>query len=484
MDLSALLLPFQKKWIADPNPLKVAEKGRQLGFTWIEALWSVLRRLDTKIDHWFVSADELQARQFIGDCRDWLEKLNQFAQVAAEQDLVTLDGTTATVGRLIFPNGSKITALSSSPKAIRGKRGDVTLDEFGFHEYPEEMWKAAQACKRWGDGKRPGHLHVISTHNGPATLFKQIVDAAKSGDNDFSLHRVTIHDAVAQGLADKVPGSHQESFAQGPSRNKAFIRACRRECANADVFAQEHECEPLAASALVKEYDYQKLHHVQPVPTLRLAPGTSSGSALDPARRYGELFIGLDVGIRDLTVAWILEKVYTSADRRPDLTPECLHGYATVGLVEMRGVKIPDQFEVLRRILIRPDGSFYPVSRLRMDWSNIGNPLFTMLNREFGWVVDGVTFSRPFKADAAERAKQFVEQKRVGLPNDRLVRDDICSMRRTVSDKGQLTYEGRSSDSHCDRFWALALALDAAEDTNRAVLYTPEPKKIETREAA
>lgn len=463
----------------------MAEKGRQLGFTWIEAFWSVVRRLETRIDHWFVSADELQARQFIADCREWADKLNKVANALGEPEWIPLDNNTATVGRLIFPNGAKITALSSSPKAIRGKRGDVTLDEFGFHEFPEEMWKAAQACKRWGDGSKPGHLHVVSTHNGPASFFKQIVDAAKSGENDFSLHRVTIHDAVAQGLADKVPGSHQDSFSPGPSRNKAFIRACRRECANADVFAQEHECEPLAASALVKEYDYQKLHHVSPVSILRLAPGISTGAALDPARGYGELFAGLDVGIRDLTCAWVLEKVYTTQDRRPDLTPDCLHGYSTVAMIEMRGVRIPDQFEILRRLFTKLDGSFYPISRMRMDWSNIGNPLFTMLNREFGWVVDGVTMSRPYKADAAERVKQFVEQKRVGLPNDRLVREDVCSLRREVSDKGQLGYEGRTSDSHCDRFWALALALDAAEDSNRTILHHQEPpRRIESREVA
>ncbi|EMR0569828.1 hypothetical protein R0C90_004833, partial [Enterobacter roggenkampii] len=36
-DNSQLLLPYQKRWIADDAQLKIAEKSRRTGLTWAEA---------------------------------------------------------------------------------------------------------------------------------------------------------------------------------------------------------------------------------------------------------------------------------------------------------------------------------------------------------------------------------------------------------------------------------------------------------------
>ena len=36
-DKSQLLLPYQKRWIADSSQLKIAEKSRRTGLTWAEA---------------------------------------------------------------------------------------------------------------------------------------------------------------------------------------------------------------------------------------------------------------------------------------------------------------------------------------------------------------------------------------------------------------------------------------------------------------
>ena len=36
-DPKEVLLPYQKRWIADTSPLKIAEKSRRTGLTWAEA---------------------------------------------------------------------------------------------------------------------------------------------------------------------------------------------------------------------------------------------------------------------------------------------------------------------------------------------------------------------------------------------------------------------------------------------------------------
>jgi phage FluMu gp28-like protein len=446
-DLSSLLMDYQKRSLGDPTPRKVIEKGRQLGFTWMEALWSVLRRLDKKIDHYFCSADEEQAKRFIEDCIWWAERVNQVSQLTQHAPVIDTRG--AQVSRLQFPNGSSIYALSSSPKALRGKRGDVTLDEFAFHEKAEEMWRAAQPVATWGDGNEPGHLHVISTHNGPATVYKRIVDGARSGDNGFSLHRVTLLDAVSDGLADRVPGTHRDHFLAGESRNKAFVKNCRRACLNEDHYLQEYMCEPLSAAALITPYRYDlckmKIGSVAP--------------RFDPTKKYAPLFVGVDVGrSHDLTVIWVLEETYLPPEKFPDWLDEHRTLYRTVAATVLKNEQIPAQFNVLRPILRHPS-----VSLCCIDMGAIGRALSDMAVSEFGWLVEPVAMSRPLKEEAATRTQQFVEQKRVGLPNDPDFRNDVCSMRRVVTEKGVMSYEGSTTESHCDRFWALALALHAAE---------------------
>ncbi|MBL4831606.1 MAG: hypothetical protein JKY55_17195 [Aliivibrio sp.] len=41
-DENELLLGYQKRWIADDSPLKIAEKSRRTGLTWAEAADAVL----------------------------------------------------------------------------------------------------------------------------------------------------------------------------------------------------------------------------------------------------------------------------------------------------------------------------------------------------------------------------------------------------------------------------------------------------------
>ena len=42
MHLGDVLLPYQKKWLADKSPVKVIEKSRRIGLTWAQALDDVI----------------------------------------------------------------------------------------------------------------------------------------------------------------------------------------------------------------------------------------------------------------------------------------------------------------------------------------------------------------------------------------------------------------------------------------------------------
>ena len=171
---------YQRGWIGDRARFRLGEKGRQTGFTYMEAYRATSRRLSGKrrCDYWLSSADLDTARLFIEYCDHWCE----FNRTVIDRFPVELfdeetQSPLALAERIVFKEtGCKITAVSSNPRAIRGKHGDVTLDESAHHDDERSMWAAAGAVKQWG-----GELAVMSTHNGMGTLFNRLCkDAALS----------------------------------------------------------------------------------------------------------------------------------------------------------------------------------------------------------------------------------------------------------------------------------------------------------------
>jgi hypothetical protein len=99
---------------------------------------------------------------------------------------------------------------------------------------------------------------------------------------------------------------------------------------------------------------------------------------------------------------------------------------------------------------------------------------------EFGWLVEPVAMNRDVKHDCAETLRGFVQQKRIGLPHDPRIKDDLCSMKVCVSDKGVVTYEGQTTFSHCDYFWSCGLAITSAEGDRPQVRMFTKPPTVKT----
>ena len=90
-------------------------------------------------------------------------------------------------------------ALSSRPANLRGKQGKIVIDEAAFHDDLPGLLKAAMAMLMWG-----GRVVVISTHNGDDHPFNELVTEIRAGKKPYSLHRVTIDDALEQGLYRRI----------------------------------------------------------------------------------------------------------------------------------------------------------------------------------------------------------------------------------------------------------------------------------------
>lgn len=194
------LLPYQQRWCADVSDVKVAEKSRRIGITWCEAAdSSLLAASKNGMDCWYVGYNKDMALEFIEDCADWSK---HYAHAAAEvEEFVFQDGPDKDIQafRIRYGSGHKIVALSSRPSNLRGKQGKVIIDEAAFHDNLKELIKAAIALLMWG-----GRVVIISTHDGDENPYNEIIKEIKAGKKPYSLHRITLDDALEEGLYDRI----------------------------------------------------------------------------------------------------------------------------------------------------------------------------------------------------------------------------------------------------------------------------------------
>ena len=91
---ATLFLPCQAKWIKDQSRMKIAEKARQIGFTWCSSYADMTgtARANNHIDTWITSRDALQAKLYIQDCLNWSHIYGLAAKAAGEQVLLDEGG--------------------------------------------------------------------------------------------------------------------------------------------------------------------------------------------------------------------------------------------------------------------------------------------------------------------------------------------------------------------------------------------------------
>lgn len=207
-DLEALrdagvLLAYQKRWVEDQTDVKVIEKSRRIGISWSEASDDALTSAaQSGDDVWYIGYNKEMALEFIGDCANWARHY-QLAAEPFEEFLFrdqTPDGDKDILAyRIYFASGFTVVALSSRPTNLRGKQGIVVIDEAAFHPDLKGLIKAAMALLIWG-----GKVRIISTHNGEDNEFNELIKDIRAGRFPYSLHRVTLDDALADGLYRRI----------------------------------------------------------------------------------------------------------------------------------------------------------------------------------------------------------------------------------------------------------------------------------------
>jgi len=162
-----VLLPYQKAWIEDEAKVKVWEKSRRIGASYVEALASVLEAAKSKEaggqSSYYLSYSKEMTQQFARDCAFWAKHINAAAK-ELEEIVLKDEDKDITVYRIRFASGYEIWCLPSVARSLRSKQGRVIIDEAAFVEDLEALLKAAMALLMWG-----GCVRILSTHNGDDT---------------------------------------------------------------------------------------------------------------------------------------------------------------------------------------------------------------------------------------------------------------------------------------------------------------------------
>jgi len=417
-------LPYQKAWLQDQSRFKIGMFTRRGGKTFgacgeiaddcFQA--EVARR---KVRWTILSRSESTAKEAMEDAlkpivKGFYAAYNEIAKFSApefgEGEFYSqeLDATYKT-HEVRFPGGSRVTALSASPDAARGFGGNLLLDEFAFHRDSRRIWGSAFPVAARGGHK----IRVISTPNGKGNKFFELMT---TDDPTWSKHHVDIYQAVKQGL-------------------DVDIEELRRGMADEDAWAQEFELQWLDEASSWLSYDL-------------IASCEDRLAGMPGKYTAGPCYLGIDIAARnDLFVIWVLEKVGGQLIARE--------------MIAAKRITFAEQDRLLDELMER-----YDVVRVCIDQTGMGEkPVEDAIRRYGPSRVEGVLFTAPRKLDMATLLKERMQDRSVLIPSgDRVLRADLHAVKSRVGPTGirRLIADGET-DGHADRFWALALAVTAAE---------------------
>jgi phage FluMu gp28-like protein len=167
-------LGYQQAWSTDEHKRLLAEKSRQIGWTWTSAHGLARRHAmaDYHLDTWGTSRDDVQAMLAVQDCKHFADV---FHAGATDLGLQVLDQRGSSGHVLAFTNRTRYYSLSSNPDAQAGKAREPRGRRVRAQsEQPHALWIMTPGVT-WG-----GFIWIFSTHRGNENYFNTLLtEAAK-----------------------------------------------------------------------------------------------------------------------------------------------------------------------------------------------------------------------------------------------------------------------------------------------------------------
>ena len=467
--MNDVFLPYQKKWLADKASVKVVEKSRRVGLTWAQAHDDTLLAATSGrygMDVLYISFNQDMTREYIEACADWAKRLQLVAGKVNEDVFKDGDEREIKAFRIDFASGRKILALSNRPSNLRGKQGRVIIDEAAFVEDLPELLKAALALLMWG-----GQVIIISTHNGADNAFNQLVQDVRAGNLPYSLHRITLDDALHDGLYRRICQVTEKPWTQeGEDAWRAELIKTYGDGAYEELF-----CIPRQSSgAYLTTAMLEACMGAAPVLTWTPPAEDFVDWPLPVAERYTrgwiaeELepllapipqdmahFCGVDFGRNgDLSVFW-------PATEEKDLR------LVPPFVLELRNCPHRTQQQILFAILDR----LPRFSGVSLDARGNGSALAEAARQQYGpEQVREVMISESWYRETMPLLKAGIEDKTLLLPRDAGILSDFRSLRvvKGVARVPEQRIKDKTGGRHGDSVIACAMMLDARKELGSA----------------
>lgn len=439
------LRPYQRDIITDTNRYVAVNKSRRVGISDAIGLRAVLiasglfEQLAAALgidpvaanNVNIVSKDELAAKEVIKYAKKWVGLLRN--EEAFRPFLLT--GTEWSKSAIDFEgSGYEIRAHTQSENAARSATGHLVLDEAAHYREHEGIERGAVPSI---NSTPDLTLMRVSTPNGTSgrgELFYRICEFPEDWPQ-YSRHRITIYDAVAQGMP-------------------VDIDEIRAQCPTEDVFQQEYNCSFLGAG---QNYYSAKL--------LR--------SAHRHAKGEGDTYMGIDV-------ASVVDRTGVTIWRVDERGPYVWHRYLISGVPYASQAGTHGQDAILSALIghHRPSKTCIDVTgdtatimaglharnlptafvplHIKREWKTKWVPAFKgALERGQVHIAEN---ARTFSYDR-HKARQGIEVETCfgALVRDPLLRD-FERVHKRLTPGGATTFDTtRDTEGHGDLFWSTLL---------------------------
>jgi phage FluMu gp28-like protein len=244
-------LRYQVDAIMEEARLNLIEKSIRVGVTFAMAMRGVRRRMRGLGNLLHTSVNENIGKAFITDCSKFCKLYDVVGATDVQETEVwnPSENRKETAYRIDFKKQNvAIESFSSNPDAIRGKGGEVDIDELTSHKRAEDMQQAAGGRAMWGYP-----LNIWSSHKGMESGFNRLIKEQRAlGDKSrWKLKTITLYDALDVGLLEKI-----NAVSGANMTRETFIEDTKAMVGGEDAFAEECLCQPRASGLQAIKWQY------------------------------------------------------------------------------------------------------------------------------------------------------------------------------------------------------------------------------------
>lgn len=419
-----ILLPYQEAWLLNDDKVKVWQKSRRIGASYVEALNCVLKSAKSKreggMNCYYISYAKDMTQQFVKDVSYWAKLMNIACEDLGES-LIADEDKTITIYKVRFDSGFEIWGLPSVPRSIRSKQGHIVIDEAAFCDDLKELLKAALAMLMWN-----GSVSVLSTHNGEDNQFNILIKEIEQGKKDYYLQTTDIDEAIKDGLYKRICEISKTSYSK--TSEKEWLKNLIKDYG--DAYEEELYCIPSRNGekyfnrALLETVTNEKVElfrFYEKDDFVYKSESERYKRILEWFNNIRSIFatvnedvvLGEDFGRSgDLTVLWF-EKIISKDNASK-----------TLCVIELRNIPFSNQEQFILLCLNELNKKFLGGA---FDSRGNGQMIAENLSIEYRGLILQVMLSRKWYSENMPKLKTAIEDKTTDIPNDNLIIDDFLT---------------------------------------------------------